>query len=69
MIAAALAFLAVASLRALVDGVALKIVSVDPSADAVTGRVPVATDDGASMHGNARPASASGHQERKEGGT
>ena len=44
-----------------------QIVSVPPSADAVTGRVPVATDDGASMHGHARPASASGHQERKEG--
>jgi hypothetical protein len=71
VIAAALAFLAVASLRALLDGIALKVVSVPPSADAVTGpTLPAAGSSGdasVSLAGPGTPRLGSGHQERTEG--
>ncbi len=67
MIAAALAFMAIASLRALLDGIALKVVSVPPSADAVTGHPLPASLAGQSADVASHASSGSGHQERKEG--
>ncbi len=68
MIAAALAFMAIASLRALLDGIALKVVSVPPSADAVTGHpLPASLTGQSTAEASNGPRPVSGHQERKEG--
>lgn len=67
VLAALLVLVLVACLRALVEGVTLKIVSASPSlgADAVTGPT---LPDGVSGETRAvKPRAGSGHQERKEG--